>query len=114
MGVIGQAHQPGFYPVSSVDGILPDNHCITTANWEGYTAYWEVQQSHLYLHHLEVCVYDKQKKEEYSLTYQPDQLKKCFNLITKTGKSVPAGSTENFVPGKVSWCVMYTAASTAI
>ncbi len=43
---------------------LPDNHCITTANWEGYTAYWEVQQSHLYLHHLEVCVYDKQKKEE--------------------------------------------------
>ena len=48
---------------------LPDNHCITTANWEGYTAYWEVQQSHLYLHHLEVCVYDKQKKEEYSLTY---------------------------------------------
>lgn len=42
---------------------LPDNHCITTANWEGYTAYWEVQQSHLYLHHLEVCVYDKQKKK---------------------------------------------------
>ena len=40
---------------------LPDNHYITTA-------YWEVQQSHLYLHHLEVCVYDKQKKEEYSLT----------------------------------------------
>ena len=38
---------------------LPDNHCITTANWEGYTAYWEVQQSHLYLHHLEVCVYWK-------------------------------------------------------
>lgn len=57
---------------------LPDNHCITTANWEGYTAYWEVQQSHLYLHHLEVCVYDKQKKEEYSLTYQPDQLKEVF------------------------------------
>ena len=26
---------------------LPDNHCITTANWEGYTAYWEVQQSHV-------------------------------------------------------------------
>lgn len=28
---------------------LPKNHCITTANWEGYTAYWEVQHSHLYL-----------------------------------------------------------------
>lgn len=57
---------------------LPENHCITTANWEGYTAYWEVQQSHLYLHHLEVCIYDEQKKEEYSLTYQPDQLKEVF------------------------------------
>ena len=57
---------------------LPENHCITTANREGYTAYWEVRQSHLYLHHLEVCIYDEQKKEEYSLTYQPDQLKKVF------------------------------------
>ena len=65
---------------------LPDNHCITTANWEGYTAYWEVQQSHLYLHHLEVCVYDKQKKEEYSLTYQPDQLKKVFQPYYQNGK----------------------------
>jgi hypothetical protein len=57
---------------------LPENHCITTANREGYTAYWEVRQSHLFLHHLEVCIYDEQKKEEYSLTYQPDQLKKVF------------------------------------
>ena len=64
---------------------LPDNHCITTANWD-YTAYWEVQQSHLYLHHLEVCVYDKQKKEEYSLTYQPDQLKEVFQPYYQDGK----------------------------
>ena len=65
---------------------LPDNHCITTANWDGYTAYWEIQQSHLYLHHLEVCVYDKQKKEEYSLTYQPDQLKEVFQPYYQDGK----------------------------
>jgi len=65
---------------------LPENHCITTANWDGYTAYWEVQQSHLYLHHLEVCVYDKQKKEEYSLTYQPDQLKEVFQPYYQDGK----------------------------
>ena len=114
MGVIGQAHQPGFYPVSSVDGILAGQPLHYYRQLGSYTAYWEVQQSHLYLHHLEVCVYDKQKKEEYSLTYQPDQIEKVVHLITKTGKSVPAGSTENFVPGKVSWCVMYTAASTAI
>lgn len=93
---------------------LPDNHCITTANWEGYTAYWEVQQSHLYLHHLEVCVYDKQKKEEYSLTYQPDQLKEVFQPYYQDEKLVPAGLVGNCVPGKVNWCVTYTAASTAI
>lgn len=65
---------------------LPENHCITTANWEGYTAYWEIQQSHLYLHHLEVCVYDRQKKEEYSLTYLPDQLKEVFQPYCQDGK----------------------------
>lgn len=89
MGFIEQTHLQGFYLVQSSDGLLPKNHCITTANWEGYTAYWEVQHSHLYLHHLEVCVYDKRKKEEYSLTYQPDQLKKCFNLITKRENLCP-------------------------
>ena len=94
---------------------LPENHCITTANWEGYTAYWEVQQSHLYLHHLEVCVYDEQKKEEYLLTYLPDQLKEVFQPYYQDGeKFVPAGSTGNCVPEKVNWYVMYTAASTAI
>ena len=94
---------------------LPDNHCITTANWEAIPPIGKWQQSHLYLHHLEVCVYDKQKKEEYSLHLSARPVERSdFNLIIKTEKSVPAGSTENFVPGKVSWCVMYTAASTAI
>ena len=85
-----------------------DNHCILPPIEGNYTAYWEVQQSHLYLHHLEVCVYDKQKKEEYSLTYQPDQLKKCF-MYYQAGKICAAGSAE-LRAGKGSWCVMYTAA----
>ena len=86
MGVIGQAHQPGFYPVSSVDGIFAGQPLHYYRQLGSYTAYWEVQQSHLYLHHLEVCVYDKQKKEEYSLTYQPDQLKKVFQPYYQNGK----------------------------
>lgn len=50
---------------------LPDNHCITTANWEGYTAYWEVQQSHLYLHHWKsVSMINRRKKSIPSLISQ--------------------------------------------
>ena len=79
-----------------------------------YTAYWEVQQSHLYLHHLEVCVYDKQKKKEYSLTYQPDQLKEVFQPYYQDEKIGARWFSGELRAGKGDWCVTYTAASTAI
>ncbi|MBO5025906.1 MAG: hypothetical protein J6C86_07175 [Bacteroidaceae bacterium] len=71
---------------SRMMNFLPQNHCVTTANWEGYTAYWEVREGCLYLQHLEICVYDQQKKEELTLTYTPKQLKNLFSPYYKRGR----------------------------
>ena len=38
---------------------IPDNHIVSTGNWEGYTAFWEIQDDYLCLQHIEVYVYDK-------------------------------------------------------
>ena len=35
---------------------IPDNHCVSTGNWEGYTAFWEIQNDYLCLQRIEVCV----------------------------------------------------------
>lgn len=37
---------------------LPENHCMSTANWDGYTAFWKIEDSCLYLQRMEICVYD--------------------------------------------------------
>lgn len=33
---------------------LPKNHCVTTANWEGYTAFWESYVIAFHNPHLKV------------------------------------------------------------
>lgn len=35
---------------------LPENHCMSTANWDGYTAFWKIEDSCLYLQRMEICV----------------------------------------------------------
>lgn len=57
---------------------LPENHCVSTANWDGYTAFWEIRNGYLCLQHLEVCVYDKETNEDSVLTFNPDTLKTLF------------------------------------
>ena len=65
---------------------LPENHCTSTANWEGYTAHWEVRDDSLYLQHLEVCVYDTLTRECDTLAFFPDSLKALFAPYYKNGR----------------------------
>lgn len=57
---------------------IPKNHCISTANWDGFTAYWEIRRSSLYLQKIEVYVYDKDNKRDSVYTYDVDALKGVF------------------------------------
>lgn len=57
---------------------IPDNHCVSTANWEGYTGFWEIKNNYLYLRKIEVCLHDKEREEISTVTWDADTLKTVF------------------------------------
>lgn len=65
---------------------LPKIHCVTTANWDGYTAFWEIRNGYLYLLRMEVCVYDEAKKEESTLIFDTDMLETLFTPYSEQGE----------------------------
>ncbi|WP_288208068.1 hypothetical protein [uncultured Parabacteroides sp.] len=66
---------------------LPENHCVSTANWDGYTAFWEIQNDSLFLQKIEVCIYDKKELlKDSTLTLEAEQLKTVFAPYYKQGK----------------------------
>ena len=64
---------------------IPDNHCSSTANWDGYTAFWEIQEDYLCLQRLEVCVYDKASRKYSTLIYDAEALQKTFASYYENG-----------------------------
>lgn len=63
---------------SRLTAFLPKNHCISTANSDGYTAFWEVADSSLMLRRIEVCVYDKSTRKDSTLVFGTKDLKNIF------------------------------------
>ena len=68
---------------------LPENHCMSTANWDGYTAFWKIEDSCLYLQRMEICVYDKASRKDSTLIYHTDALKTLFASYYENGR-IPA------------------------
>ena len=68
---------------------LPENHCMSTANWDGYTAFWKIEDSCLYLQRMEICVYDKASRKDSTLIYHTDALKTLFTPYYENGR-IPA------------------------
>ena len=61
---------------------IPDNHCVSTGNWEGYTAFWEIQNDYLCLQRIEVCVYDETNRKDSTLIYHAEALQApVFTLL---------------------------------
>lgn len=58
---------------------IPDNHCVSTANWDGYTAFWEIQNDYLCLQRIEVCVYDETSRKDSTLIYDNEVLQVLFS-----------------------------------
>lgn len=61
-----------------LNNFLPEKRSISTANWDGYTAFWIIKDRQLYLQKIEVDVYNKEKNEEYHVNFNADNLKKVF------------------------------------
>ena len=68
---------------------LPENHCMSTANWDGYTAFWKIEDSCLYPQRMEICVYDKASRKDSTLIYHTDALKTLFAPYYENGR-IPA------------------------
>lgn len=75
---------------------IPENHCATTANWQGYTGFWEVRNNRLYLQKIEVCLYDREKQKKSTLTFDADTLKPVF-----ASYSTPDGIFARWFTGEI-------------
>ena len=47
--------------------VLPKDRSISTANWDGYRAYWSIKNNRLCLDHIEIELYDKENIPEADL-----------------------------------------------
>ena len=64
---------------------LPENRSMSTADWDGYTAFWKIEDGYLYLQHIEVTVYDKDRNR-LTIAFLPDDLKQVFAFYYANGK----------------------------
>ncbi|MBC8603958.1 hypothetical protein H8784_19830 [Parabacteroides acidifaciens] len=79
---------------------IPDNHIVSTGNWEGYTAFWEIQDDYLCLQHIEVYVYDKTGQEDSTLIYNTEALQMPFTSYYENGKIQARWLSGEFRAGK--------------
>lgn len=63
---------------TKLNEFLPTNRNWSTANWSGYTGYWEIVYGRLYLKKVVAHVYDKLFKTEWDITYDANDLKELF------------------------------------
>ena len=57
---------------------LPERHGWTTSNWDGYTAYWSIQQKQLCLDSIQYTIYDADPKKSRTECLSSDVLFRTF------------------------------------
>lgn len=57
---------------------LPKERSWSTANWEGYTAYWIIKDDALYLQKVQIELYDKENVNSHTIEYDTEALKEVF------------------------------------
>lgn len=65
---------------------IPDNHCISTANWDGYTAFWEIRDNYLCLQRMEVYVHNEERTKDSTIVYDAEALQTLFAPYYKDGR----------------------------
>lgn len=57
---------------------LPEGRSVTTANWDGYTAYWSISQEELCLDSIKYDLYDKATKQSHTERMPSDIMLRMF------------------------------------
>lgn len=71
---------------AQVRAFLPENLSLSTGNWSGYTAFWEIHDGYLCLQRMEVAVYDKASKKESTRVYEVKDLQPLFATYCQGGE----------------------------
>ena len=58
--------------------VLPKDRSISTANWDGYRGYWSIKDNRLCLDHIEIELYDKDKKRSHVENIPAADMRKVF------------------------------------
>lgn len=58
--------------------VLPKDRSISTANWDGYRGYWSIKNNRLCLDHIEIELYDKDKKHSHVENIPEADMRKVF------------------------------------
>ena len=63
---------------SDLKAVLPENRPIVTSNWDGYTAYWSIQQDQLCLDSVKCDNYDSETQKLRGVSIPSDTLLRVF------------------------------------
>lgn len=58
--------------------VLPKDRSINTANWDGYRGYWSIKDNRLCLDHIEIELYDKDKKRSHVENIPEADMRRVF------------------------------------
>ena len=58
--------------------VLPKDRSISTANWDGYRGYWNIKDNRLCLDHIEIELYDKDKKRSHVENIPEADIRRVF------------------------------------
>ena len=75
---------------------LPSNRPIVSSNWDGYTAYWSINNDKLYLDSVRCEAYDPKVKAVAGESIPPETLNRIFNKY-RAGSRIVA----SWVSGKI-------------
>lgn len=67
---------------------LPEERPISTANWDGYTAYWSISQGELCLDSIKYDLYDKATKKSHTERMPSDIMLRVFKKYTDGNRIV--------------------------
>ena len=68
-----------------LEAVLPQERSWTTANWDGFKAYWSIKQDVLYLDSIQYQLYDSVTKDRMSCYVPADTLLRVFRRHIEEG-----------------------------
>ena len=85
---------------SSLINILPKDRSITTANWEGYTGYWSINNDRLTLDSIRVSFWNVDTHQYRQESIPPSDMQHVFNRYYDKDKIIATWLTDTIRIGK--------------